>query len=74
MRYGICGYGNLGKAVERKILKSGVGDEIVGIFSRREGVESVFGSKVFKFDEANNFKGKIDAMLMCGGSQEDLVW
>ncbi len=74
MKYGICGYGNLGKAVERKILKSGVGDEIVGIFSRREGVESVFGSKVFKFDEANNFKGKIDAMLMCGGSQEDLVW
>lgn len=73
MRFGICGYGNLGKAVERKI--SSLSDAtIVGIFSRRGGVVSELGSPVYMYESASAFEGEIDVMLMCGGSQEDLLW
>lgn len=73
MKFGICGYGNLGRAVERLIDKTDR-DEIVGIFSRRNNVKSDFSHPVYLYDDAEKFEGKIDAMLMCGGSQEDLLW
>lgn len=72
MKFGICGYGNLGKAVERQIKSRGV-DEIVGIFSRRR-VESDFHVPVFNIGSARAFSDDIDVMIMCGGSQEDLLW
>lgn len=72
MRIGICGYGNIGRAVEEKVLESE--HKLVGIFTRREGVESIRGSRVFRYDKMPEFEGKIDVMLMCGGSQEDLLW
>ncbi len=72
MKFGICGYGNLGKAVE-KVVKTNQ-DQIVGIFSRRKDVKSELGTQVFDYQDAKNFVGKIDVMVMCGGSQEDLLW
>lgn len=72
MKFGICGYGNLGKAVERVITEKG--GQIVGIFSRRSGVESASGAKVYSLQDAEKFASKIDVMFMCGGSQEDLLW
>ncbi len=72
MKFGICGYGNLGKAIEKVITEKG--GQIVGIFSRRSGIESASKAKVYSLDEAKDFIGKIDVMFMCGGSQEDLLW
>lgn len=72
MNYGICGYGNLGKAVEKVLYDNN--ENIVGIFSRRKNVASKIGTKVYPFEDANKFSSKIDVMIMCGGSQEDLVW
>lgn len=72
MKFGICGYGNLGKAMESVLLQNE--ENLVAIFSRREGVKSNFGTPVFCYKDLKNFSGKIDVMLMCGGSQQDLVW
>ena len=72
MNFGICGYGNLGKAVERQICLQKQ-DNLVGIFSRRK-VKSEFSIPVYNYSDAKNFKDKIDVMIMCGGSQEDLLW
>ncbi len=72
MKIGICGYGNLGKAVEKLVLQGGK-HQLVGIFSRRE-VKSLLGSPVYDFYDAPNFENDIDVMIMCGGSQQDLLW
>lgn len=69
MKIGIVGYGNLGKAVE-KLASKNKNFEIVAIFSRRK-VSSSF--PVFDISEAPKFKGKIDIMFMCGGSEKDLM-
>ena len=72
LRVGIVGYGNLGHAVEKEIKNSNQYD-LVAIFSRRK-VKSDFSSKVETLDEMKNYKGKIDAMIMCGGSKDDIMW
>ncbi len=73
MKIGICGYGNLGRAVEKNIL-SNKQDKLVAIFSRREKVFSDCNTKIYPYSMAEQFKDKIDVMIMCGGSQEDLLW
>lgn len=72
MKFGICGYGNLGRAVEERILASD--DKLVGIFSRRAIGQTDKGFPVYDFNDAPKFQKQIDVMLMCGGSQEDLLW
>ena len=72
MNYGICGYGNLGRAVEKVLYENN--EKIVGIFSRRNNIKSELGTKTYLFDKASAFASKIDVMIMCGGSQEDLIW
>lgn len=69
MRIGIVGYGNLGKAVE-DLAKKDSRFTIVGVFSRRK-VEAK--SPTYSISEAEHFKGKIDVMVMCGGSERDLL-
>lgn len=73
MRIGIYGYGNLGKGVERAILKN-KDAELVGIFTRRdpETVKSVTGASVYPASKVEAFKDKIDVMILCGGSATDL--
>lgn len=74
IKIAIVGYGNLGRGVEASIRQN-PDMELVGVFSRRdpktikletEGVEAYYLS------EASNFVGKIDVMILCGGSATDL--
>lgn len=74
IKVGIYGYGNLGKGVEIAINNNS-DMELVGIFTRRDisMVETVFpNSKVFSSNDVEQFKDKIDIMILCGSSANDL--
>ena len=70
MKIGIYGYGNLGRGAESAAARCG--DEVVGIFSKRD-VTSALGNKVYPAGAAEEFCGKIDVMIVCGGSAKDLL-
>ena len=72
IKLAIVGYGNLGKSLERQILANKRKYELVGIFSRRR-VESPFGTKVFAIQTIEDFIEQIDTLLLCGGSEKDLL-
>ena len=67
---GIVGYGNLGKSAERAVLAS-KNLNLIAIFSRRV-VVSAYNSLVEPYEAYKNYVGKIDVMLLCGGSKSDL--
>lgn len=67
---GIVGYGNLGKAVEQLVLANS-NFNLIAIFSRRL-VKSKFNTKIEPYVSFKNYLGKIDVMLLCGGSKSDL--
>ncbi len=67
---GIVGYGNLGKAAEKSVLAN-KNLNLVAIFSRRT-VSSRCNTPVESYENFKNFVGKIDVMLLCGGSKSDL--
>lgn len=71
IRLGIVGYGNLGRGVEKAIS---INDdmELVGIFSRRNPDSVDSKTNVYSIDKILDFKDKIDVMLLCGGSANDL--
>ena len=74
IKIGICGYGNLGKGVELALEQSD-DMELVGIFTRRDpgAIKPLTnGAKVYSINEAKDFAGKIDVMILCGGSATDL--
>ena len=73
IKVGIVGYGNLGRGVSLAVDKA-KDMECVGIFTRRspETVKPVTDVKVYSMDELINFKGKVDVLLLCGGSATDL--
>lgn len=73
IRIGITGYGNLGKGVEYA-LESVDDMELVGIFSRRnpELVTPRTEVPVFSMEQAEQMRDKIDVMIVCGGSANDL--
>ncbi|MBR3198578.1 MAG: diaminopimelate dehydrogenase [Bacilli bacterium] len=71
IRIGICGYGNLGKGVEKEIIKS-KDMELVSIFTRRNPKDLKTTTKTISIDEVANYQDKIDVMIMCGGSATDL--
>lgn len=68
IRIGIAGYGNLGKAVLTD-LKNFPDLCAAAVVSRRP-MEA--GLPVYSYDNVQELSGKIDVMLMCGGSKEDL--
>lgn len=68
IRIGICGYGNLGKGVE-KAIKYNPDMELVGIFSRRD-IQTK--ETLIKIEEFEKNKKNIDVVIMCGGSATDL--
>jgi len=70
MKIAIVGFGNLGKAA-LKLLKKDNRFELFGIFSRREIEADV---PVYKMQDLEKYKGKIDILLMCGGSERDLLF
>lgn len=72
IKIGIVGYGNLARGVETSLqLQKDM--ELVAIFSRRNGITSVSGVPVYGMDDLLTFKGKIDVMILCGGSATDLM-
>ncbi|MBR2930485.1 MAG: diaminopimelate dehydrogenase [Clostridia bacterium] len=73
MRIGIFGYGNLARGVEAAISHA-PDAELVAIFTRRdpEGVKSISGAPVVSAKDVLDYKGRIDVMIICGGSATDL--
>lgn len=72
VKVGIVGYGNLGKGVEKAIAQN-PDMELVAIFTRRQ--PEAFASEMAKFEHisaAEQYIGKIDVMILCGGSATDL--
>ena len=73
IKVGIIGYGNLGRGVEKAVTYAS-DMQLVGVFSRRnpESVKTVTGAKVYSTEDIKDFKGKVDVMILCGGSATDL--
>lgn len=73
IKIAICGYGNLGRGIESEIPKS-KDMELVAIFTRRNPESLVTKSSVpiININDINNWKDKIDVVIMCGGSATDL--
>lgn len=73
IRIGIVGYGNLGRGVESAVTNSD-DMELAGVFTRRDPstVHTHTSLPVYKMEEAFNMKDKIDVMILCGGSANDL--
>ena len=71
IKIAICGYGNLGKGVESEINKNS-DMELACIFSRRNNIETKSNVPVVSVNEIENWKDKIDVVIMCGGSATDL--
>lgn len=73
VRIAVCGYGNLGKGIEKEITKS-ADMELVGIFTRRDPstLSTASTVPVIHMDDMNKWTSKIDVVIMCGGSATDL--
>ena len=74
MRIGILGYGNLGRGVECAI-KQNPDMELAAVFTRRapENVSILTkDAKVCSVADVEQWKDKIDVMILCGGSATDL--
>lgn len=74
IRIGILGYGNLGRGVECAV-KQNPDMELAAVFTRRNPSEVSILTReaaVCSISEAEEWKGKIDVMILCGGSATDL--
>lgn len=73
IKIGIAGYGNLGRGVECAVMQN-PDMSLYGIFSRRnpETVKTLTGAPVYSMDDILSHKGKIDVLIICGGSATDL--
>lgn len=73
MKIAIAGYGNLGKEIEKQALECD-NIELLGIFTRRNTVfvKSKYNTPVYSFFDINQFAEKIDVMLVCMKSENDL--
>ena len=73
IKIAICGYGNLGKAVEGNIEEN-KDMELVAIFSRRDSnhLKTKSFVPVVNCKDIEMLKDEIDVVIMCGGSATDL--
>lgn len=73
IRIGILGYGNLGRGVELALKKT-PDMEGIGIFTRRsvDSVKPLTGLPVYPIASLPDFRDKIDVLILCGGSANDL--
>ena len=74
IRVGIFGYGNLGRGVECA-LRQNPDMELAAVFTRRnpDDVHPLTeGVPVCAASDAQSWQGKIDVMILCGGSATDL--
>lgn len=72
IKVAILGYGNLAKALEKQIDEN-IKMQLVGIFSRRAIQRSILGYPIYSRGQIDSFKGKIDVLILCTGSQSDLM-
>lgn len=73
IKIGICGYGNLGKGIEKNIQN--IEDmELIAIFTRRNPneIKTYTDVPVISIENIKDYQDKIDVMIMCGGSATDL--
>ncbi|AJS57588.1 diaminopimelate dehydrogenase [Paenibacillus sp. IHBB 10380] len=68
---GIVGYGNLGRGVE-KAIRQNPDMKLAAVFTRREPQGVSASVPVLHISEAEKYIGKIDVMILCGGSATDL--
>ena len=73
IKIGILGYGNLSRGVESAILQN-PDMELVAVFTRRspENIKTKSRVLVFTVSELENYKDKIDVLVLGGGSATDL--
>ena len=74
IKIGIIGYGNLGRGIECAIKKND-DLELAAVFTRRDpATVSILteGVSVCSVNDVDSWKGKIDVMILCGGSATDL--
>ena len=74
IKIGIAGYGNLGRGV-LAALRQNPDMQAAAVFTRRDPASLVLDDKnipVVSLSEAVQWKGKIDVMILCGGSATDL--
>ncbi len=70
----IAGYGNLGRGVEAAIRQN-PDMELAAVITRRDPENlkiATEGALKVKFDDILSLKGKVDAVVICGGSATDL--
>lgn len=74
IRIGIYGYGNLGRGVESAIRQN-PDMKLVAVFTRRDPATLKINTPdacVCAATDVENYVGKIDVMILCGGSATDL--
>lgn len=74
IKIGIIGYGNLGRGVECTIRQN-PDMELVAVFTRRDPESLKISTETAKVESAEkiaDWLGKIDVMVVCGGSATDL--
>lgn len=74
IRIGILGYGNLARGVEYAIQQN-PDEELVAVFTRRDPSAlqiQTEGVVVDHVDHIQDYIGKIDVLMICGGSATDL--
>lgn len=74
IRIAIAGHGNLGRGVEAAIVKN-PDMRLVGIYTRRSPhllTPMLAETPVFHMDTLIDHTDKIDVLILCGGSKEDL--
>ncbi len=73
IKIGIAGYGNLGKGVECAI-KNNPDMELVALFTRRnpDSITTKTNIPIFSIEDAKTMQDKIDVLILCGGSANDL--
>lgn len=69
--FGIIGYGNLGKGVALAASQN-PDMELVGIFTRRNPKSLQAEFPVYALEDLIKFKNKLDVVILCGGSLQDL--
>ncbi|BBI36100.1 diaminopimelate dehydrogenase [Cohnella abietis] len=68
---GIVGYGNLGRGVEAAIRQN-PDFQLEAIFTRRNPESINAGTPMVSISNIEQYKGKIDVLILCGGSAKDL--
>ena len=74
IRAGIVGYGNIGRGAEKAIRQS-PDFELAAVLTRRSPEDLVIDTPTalkMHIDDAQSLIGKVDVMILCGGSATDL--